>query len=234
MKFENISFLYGSKVIFSDFSLSLPDTGLTAVSGPSGCGKTTLLRLLAGLEKPDKGSIIAPPAAEISFLFQENRLLKSLPAAKQIEVVCEIVKKCADKKGYGAGIPTDKGGGDVTDVADITDVTDVTDVSDASDVSAGMSSRSCSLYWLRAVGLEHDADTLPEAMSGGMQRRLSLARCLAYGMDKSLLILDEPFTGVDPARISQIMEFIRALKKPVIYTGHDETSLAFADSRVTI
>ena len=49
---EHITVCYGEKRVLDDFSLVLPETGITALSGPSGCGKTTLLRVLAGLQRP--------------------------------------------------------------------------------------------------------------------------------------------------------------------------------------
>lgn len=88
-----------------------------------------------------------------------------------------------------------------------------------------------SLHWLRAVGLEGEAEQDPASFSGGMRRRLALARCLAYGQDKSLLLLDEPFTGVDAERIQSLIALIRGMKIPVIFTAHDAESLQMADER---
>ena len=85
MKLTHVSFAYGDKVILDHFSLELPDEGITALAGPSGCGKTTLLRLLAGLETAQSGTIDAP--ADTALLFQEDRLLPGLTAAGQIGVV---------------------------------------------------------------------------------------------------------------------------------------------------
>ena len=83
--------------------------------------------------------------------------------------------------------------------------------------------------WLDAVGLSAEAHTPTAELSGGMQRRLALARCLAYGQDKQWLLLDEPFTGVDPERIRLLMDFIRAQGKPVLCSAHDAATLALAD-----
>lgn len=85
------------------------------------------------------------------------------------------------------------------------------------------------LPWLEAVGLGHEADTPPEQLSGGMQRRVALARCMAYGQDKHLLLLDEPFTGIDPARAKDLMGRLRKMRVPVIFSAHDAESLALAD-----
>ena len=66
---------YGDKRILDRFSLSLPLEGITALHGPSGCGKTTLLRALAGLERPQSGRVLGLEPRQTAFLFQENRLL---------------------------------------------------------------------------------------------------------------------------------------------------------------
>lgn len=90
------------------------------------------------------------------------------------------------------------------------------------------------LPYLKAVGLEGEENTLPAALSGGMQRRLALARLLAYGRGKVLLLLDEPFTGIDPARGAEIMARIRGLGVPVVFTAHDAQSLALADRVISL
>lgn len=74
--FENVDFSYdGKQKILDRFSLELPGDGVLCLFGPSGCGKTTLLRLLAGLEKPQSGRIMGPDGQRVSAVFQENRLL---------------------------------------------------------------------------------------------------------------------------------------------------------------
>ena len=184
MKLDHVSFSYGDKPVFRELTLTIPDTGVTALSGPSGCGKTTLLRLLARLETPQSGSIDAPGAEEIALMFQEDRLIPLLSARRQIDLI--------RPKGRGA--------------AD----------------------------WLEAVGLGGELEALPESLSGGMRRRLSLARCLAYGQDKKLLLLDEPFTGVDAERIRSLIALIRSMDVPAIFTAHDFESLQMADQIVSL
>ena len=88
--------------------------------------------------------------------------------------------------------------------------------------------------WLEAVGLADEANAAPESLSGGMRRRLSLARCLAYGQDKRLLLLDEPFTGVDAERIRSLAELIRSMEIPTIFTAHDAESLGMADTIISL
>ena len=184
MKLTDLTFSYGDKRVFQALTLALPDEGITALTGPSGCGKTTLLRLIARLETPQRGSIDAPPPEQIALLFQEDRLIPGLSARKQIELVRPRGKNAA--------------------------------------------------FWLEAVGLAGEADAVPEALSGGMRRRLSLARCLAYGQDKRLLLLDEPFTGVDAERIRDLSSLIRSMELPVLFTAHDAESLGMADNIISL
>ena len=82
--------------------------------------------------------------------------------------------------------------------------------------------------YLALCELEGEADRYPAALSGGMARRLALARALALGGE--LYILDEPFTGVDPARRVRIMEKIRAIGTPVLLVSHEQELISAADS----
>lgn len=88
--------------------------------------------------------------------------------------------------------------------------------------------------YLAAVELAGEDETMPDELSGGMRRRLALARALAYGRDKALLLLDEPFSGVDFERTERIMEKIRQMRKPVIYTAHGSDVSAMADRVVAM
>ena len=137
------------------FSLSLPDAGITALRGPSGCGKTTLLRVLAGLERPQSGTVSGISPREIAILFQENRLLPWRSVGQHLTDV----------------LPKDRW----------------------KDVSR----------LLELVELGSEASVYPPALSGGMGRRLALARCLA--LPARLYLLDEPIAGVDPAARDYIL-----------------------------
>ena len=184
MKLRDLTFSYGDKRVFESLTLEIPDTGVTALTGPSGCGKTTLLRLIAGLEHPDAGTLDVPKPENVAIMFQEDRLIPRLKARRQIELV--------RPQGQDAA------------------------------------------HWLQAVGLVDEAEKRPESFSGGMRRRLALARCLAYGQDKRLLLLDEPFTGVDEARIRSLIELIRSMGIPTIFTAHDAASLQMADRTIPL
>jgi ABC-type nitrate/sulfonate/bicarbonate transport system ATPase subunit len=81
--------------------------------------------------------------------------------------------------------------------------------------------------WLELVELAGEEELYPAALSGGMERRLALARALALGGE--LYLLDEPFTGVDPQRRMRILERMRALGTPVLLISHEEEILAQVD-----
>ena len=172
-------FFYGDKEVLKDFSLEIPFDGITALCGPSGCGKTTLLRLLAGLERLDSGTITGIEPKKTAFLFQENRLLPWRTAEQHILDV----------------LPRGK--------------------------------REEAVRFLELVELAEDRDGYPASLSGGMCRRLALARCLA--LEGSVLLLDEPFAGIDGERGERILSRIRALGKPVILVSHAPGVLDQAD-----
>lgn len=176
---RGLTLRYGSKLILDRFSLEIPTGGLTALSGPSGCGKTTLLRVLAGLEAPETGTVTGVDPSRTAILFQEDRLL-----------------------------PWRTVGQHITDVLP-------------------RSRRGELAYWLAFAELSGEADARPAALSGGMARRLALARCAALGGE--LLLLDEPFAGVDPQRAARIMARLRALGVPVVLTSHQAPVLAACD-----
>ena len=82
--------------------------------------------------------------------------------------------------------------------------------------------------WLALVELEEEAHTYPDALSGGMERRLSLARALACGGD--IYLLDEPFTGIDQERMTRIMGRIRELGVPVLLSSHEGAVVECCDA----
>ena len=179
---QNITVRFGEKTVLDHFSLQIPDTGLTALSGPSGCGKTTLLRVLAGLQRVEEGTVTVPRDPVI--LFQEDRLLPWRTVGQHIS---DVLPK---------------------------------------------SRREEASRWLALAELEGEENAYPAALSGGMGRRLALARALALG--GSLLLLDEPFTGVDAPRAGRILERIRALDVPVLLSSHEKEVVDLCDRVIAL
>jgi len=175
---------FGEKAVLRDLSLTLPTEGITLLRGPSGCGKTTLLRVLAGLEAPDAGTVSGLAPRETSLLFQENRLLPWRTATQHLTDVLPRAR------------------------------------------------RGASADYLALVELEGEGDSYPANLSGGMARRLALARCLA--MDARLYLLDEPFAGVDAERAERILYRLRARRIPILLTGHEAFLPSYSDRVLTL
>lgn len=86
--------------------------------------------------------------------------------------------------------------------------------------------------WLDFAELEGEGSACPAALSGGMARRLALARCAALGGE--LLLLDEPFAGVDPQRAGRLLGRLRGLNVPVVLTTHQPQVLAACDRMIAL
>ena len=184
IKVVHISVNFGDKQVMEDFSLKIPEAGVTVLRGPSGCGKTTLLRVLGGLHKDYSGEVLGVSPKETAFLFQENRLLPWRTAEQHITDV--LPKNRRQEAGS----------------------------------------------FLELVELSGEGGSYPAQLSGGMCRRLALARCLALG--GKLFLLDEPFTGVDPARARRIMERLKTLDAPVLMVSHDDALSNLAQHIITL
>ena len=86
IKLEQLSKAYGDKQVLHDFCAEFPIGQTTVLMGPSGCGKTTLLRILAGLERPDSGTITGLPEQK-SMIFQEHRLCENVSALSNLRLI---------------------------------------------------------------------------------------------------------------------------------------------------
>ncbi|MCD8314465.1 MAG: ATP-binding cassette domain-containing protein [Firmicutes bacterium] len=100
----------------------------------------------------------------------------------------------------------------------------------AEQIRAVLPRRADAERWLSAVGLSGEGNTRVESLSGGMRRRVALARCMAFGADKKLMLLDEPFTGVDLPTAKSIIGAFREMSVPVIFSTHDTEIIKEADT----
>ena len=188
MKIENLSFSFADKQIFRDFNLEIKDGHVTALMAPSGSGKTTLLRLIAGLLKP-QGGTVDTNGQKVGIMFQEPRLFGQLTALQNVMLV---MKDNAQKQ-------------------------------------------ERALQLLQAFNVADAADKYPEELSGGMAKRVSLARAIAY--DADILLLDEPFSALDKDTKEEVMCTAKQLltSKTVLFVTHDAAEAsAFADSTVRL
>lgn len=86
--------------------------------------------------------------------------------------------------------------------------------------------------WLALAELTGEEGSFPASLSGGMRRRLALVRALALG--GQLYLLDEPFTGVNPARVRRLMDALRALDAPVLLSSHETLACSLADQVICL
>ena len=102
---RELTLRYGDKAVLDRFSLTLPGEGVVGLTGPSGCGKTTLLRVLAGLERPQSGEVAGLEPRRTAFLFQEDRLLPFKTVRGNVSLVCgsdEIAQTWIHRVGLGS------------------------------------------------------------------------------------------------------------------------------------
>lgn len=202
---EDLHFSHGDRVIFSGVNLRLRQGKITAVLGPSGTGKTTLLRLLGGQLDPDQGRIQ---------VFGEE--------------VVRLERKALFQLRRRMGMLFQSG-------ALFTDMNVYENVAFPLRVHTDLPEsmlRDLVLIKLEAVGLRGARDLMPAELSGGMTRRVALARAIA--LDPELLMYDEPFVGQDPISMAVLVQLIKRLNQALgltsVIVSHDITeTLSIAD-----
>lgn len=205
IKVQNLSFSRGDRVIYEDVSLTIPRGKITAVMGPSGTGKTTLLRLIAAQLSPDGGEIQV-----------DGQNVHALSRS--------ALYKVREKMGmlFQSG-------------ALFSDMTVFENIAFPLEEHTKLSAtqiKDIVLEKLHSVGLRGAAALKPSELSGGMARRVALARAIA--LDPELVMFDEPFTGQDPISKGVLVELIRKLNAAEAITSvlvsHDvEECLSIAD-----
>ncbi|WP_018175365.1 MULTISPECIES: ABC transporter ATP-binding protein [unclassified Thioalkalivibrio] len=206
---ENLRFRRGRKVIFEDLSMRIPRGQVTTVMGPSGSGKTTLLRLIGGQLRPDEGRIWVD-GQEVAQL--STRRLYAL--RKRMGMLFQSGALLTDLSVFeNVAFP-------------LREHTDLPE-----DVL-----RTLVLLKLEAVGLRSARDLDPASLSGGMARRVALARAIA--LDPDLIMYDEPFTGLDPITMGQIVTLIRRTNQSLgltsVLVSHDVTEAMTISDHVVL
>lgn len=193
---KDVSFTRGDRFIFDNISLEIPKGKITAIMGPSGTGKTTLLRLMSAQLYPDHGQILFDGVD----LHQQSQ-----------SSLFELRKRM--------GMLFQSGGL-------FTNLNVFENVAFSLREHARLSSdllNDLVLMKLNAVGLRGARHLMPSELSGGMSRRVALARALA--MDPELMFYDEPFTGQDPITMGVLVKLIKeihqALHLTSVIVSHD-------------
>jgi len=196
VKIRDLHFSRGNRKIFDGIDIDLQRGKVTAIMGPSGTGKTTLLRMIGGQLKPDRGLV---------------------------EVDGEVVSKLSRTKLFQLrkrmGMLFQSG-------ALLTDISVFENVAYPLREHTTLPEpliRNLVLMKLQAVGLRGAHSLMPSELSGGMARRVALARAIA--LDPMMVMYDEPFTGQDPISMGVLVQLIRLLNDALgltsVMVSHD-------------
>jgi phospholipid/cholesterol/gamma-HCH transport system ATP-binding protein len=198
---RDVHYSIGGRAIFSGLNLQVARGRITAVMGPSGTGKTTLLKLITGQVKPDQGQVLFD-GIDVSSLSRADLFALRLRMGMLFQ---------------NGALLTDE---DVFENVAFP-LREHTDLPEAL-------IRNIVLTKLQSVGLRGAAPLMPSELSGGMARRVALARAMAT--DPEVLIYDEPFTGLDPISMGMIVRLVRqmnyALGITSIVVSHDVEELS--------
>jgi len=201
VEIRDLHYCIGERVIFDGVDLDIERGKITAVMGPSGTGKTTLLRLMTGQLKPDSGTIFVN-GQDIAKLSRTDLY----SARRKMGMLFQSGALFTDRSVYeNVAFP----------------LQEHTDLPDAM-------IRDVVLMKLEAVGLRGARDLMPSELSGGMTRRVALARTIV--LDPEMIIYDEPFAGQDPIGMGVLLKLIHLLNDSLgltsIIVSHDigETS----------
>ena len=198
---RDVHYAVNGRAIFNGLTIGVRRGRITAVMGPSGTGKTTLLRLITGQIEPSAGSVT---------VFGEP-----LAALKQRELY-------GLRRRMGMLF---QNGALLTDLSVFDNV--AFPLREHSDLPEALI-RPLVLTKLQSVGLRGASELMPSELSGGMARRVALARAIV--MDPELLIYDEPFVGLDPISLGMILQLIQRMNAALgitsIIVSHDVRELA--------
>ena len=196
VEIRGLTFYRGSRVIFNNIDMEIPRGKVVGIMGPSGAGKTTLLRLIGRQLRPDQGSILVDG--------------QDLAGMSRDQLFVQRRKM---------GMLFQSG-------ALFTDLTVFENVATPLRIHTQLSElmiRDIVLMKLHAVGLRGASSLMPSELSGGMSRRVALARAIA--LDPEMVMYDEPFVGQDPIAMGVLVELIRKLNQALgitsIIVSHD-------------
>lgn len=178
----DVTFGYGERPVLSGISMRIPKGKLVAIMGGSGCGKTTILRLLGGQLRPQRGQVMVAgqsvPDLDNDALFRMRRKLGMLFQFGALFTDLSVFENIAFAMREHTDLPEPL-------------------------------IRDLVLMKLHTVGLRGAAQLMPAELSGGMARRVALARAIA--LDPLLIMYDEPFAGLDPISLGVVGQLIRKL-----------------------
>ena len=205
VKIRDLVYRRGERTIFDGMNIDIQRGKLTAIMGPSGTGKTTLLRLIGGQLQPESGTVEVDGESVPNLGYRQ---------------LYELRKRMGMLFQNGALL---------TDLNVFDNV--AFPLREHTQLNETLI-RDLVLMKLQAVGLRGARDLMPSELSGGMSRRVALARAIA--LDPMMIMYDEPFTGQDPISMGVLVSLLRtltdALELTSVVVSHDvKESLSIAD-----
>jgi iron(III) transport system ATP-binding protein len=206
--FDKVSKAFDGRLALAEFSIEIEKGERLVLFGPSGCGKTTILRLLSGLDVPDKGSIridgtvvaregknlIMPETRNVGMVFQDLALWPHMTVRENLMFGLRARRVSIANADQRIG------------------------------------------EMLRSVGLESRAEAMPDQLSGGEQQRVALTRALV--LRSPILLMDEPLSSLDDERKQKIVEDLIRLHNQfgftLVYVTHDKTEANMLASRICV
>ncbi len=183
---------FGTEQVLGGVSLEVARGEAVGIVGPNGCGKTTLLRIIAGLEEPDRGEALV--RGRLGLVPQDNLLLPWRTLRGNLELALRL-----------AGVEGREAEERIRRVSEL-------------------------------LGIEEHLDKYPGRVSGGTARKAAIARALA--LEPDILLLDEPYTGLDVASIASLQEALQKLRRgsgiSMIIVSHQLDELVEIADRVYV
>ena len=184
IEFRKVSLKFGRETLLENVDLSVQLGEAFVLIGPSGQGKSSVLKLMAGLLEPTSGEVLIEGKAYRSMRRSERETL-----ARKVGMLFQK-NALFDSLTVGENVAFP-----LREVANAGE----------DEVQAAID------YYLEAVGIAHARDLLPDEISGGMQKRLGIARALA--LKPQILFYDDPTAGLDPITSRKIIQLIQSLQK---------------------
>ena len=241
VELRNLTFAYGGgggdRVILDDISLTIPRGKVTALMGASGGGKTTVLRLIGGQYRAQKGELLLSPAPIASAPASAAAGAGGGAEGREAVAQPQDIGKMGPAALYAARRRMGmlfQFGALFTDFSVFDNV--AFPLREHTDLSEALV-RDIVLMKLDAVGLRGARDLMPSEISGGMARRVALARAIA--LDPELIMYDEPFSGLDPISLGTAARLIRQLNDAMgltsIVVSHDlDETFGIADQVIIL
>jgi phospholipid/cholesterol/gamma-HCH transport system ATP-binding protein len=181
-RLSNVHFGFRHNLLFKGIDIEIPRGKITTIMGASGTGKTTLLRLISGQLKPQRGDVyfdgLHVNALSRSQLFEMRKRMGMMFQSSALLTDLTVFGNVAYPIRENTALPEEL-------------------------------IRSVVLMKLNAVGLRGARDLMPAELSGGMIRRVALARAIA--LDPMMILYDDPFSGLDPITLGVIMRLVKTL-----------------------